>query len=233
MIGFMTQPSLNGFVALRLDRAYSQGILREFLKATEGYESMVQAAVNDPSTRMVMWERIEAVHKAVGKKHGHDLLQTVINVTHLDREITNFRNRILQVYSEYIEHMAKYDATHHPLNVTEVDTKQNYYLAAMKAVNHFNQERGSFKSYLDIWLKKARNTSSHVTGSAYTPPSGVKANHIAVSMDKIKDQNQEQDRQPSDEYVNPFIRLVQLIDPDGYLSEAMGLDEAVEVLSAR
>ena len=221
MIGFMTQPSLAKFMELRLDRAYAQEILSEFLKATEGYVELVESAVNHPDARMAQRERIDSIHSAVGIKYGRDILQTVTNVTYLDKEITKFRNRILQVYSEYIERMANYDAAHHPLRVSAADTKQNYYLAAMKSVNHFNQERGSFKSYLDIWLKKARNTSSHVTGSAYTPPSGVKANHISVSMDKIEDTTD--DPQAADA-ADSLLDMVAMVDPDGYLADALELD---------
>ena len=226
MIGFMADPSLERFEALRLDRAYSQGMLKEFLRATEGYESLVEGAFNDPGVKMLVREKVDAIHDAVGKRPGtgKDILQTVASIAYLDEEVTHLRNRILQVFAEYINRMAAYDAAHHPLRVSQRDTKQNYYLAAMKAVNHFNQERGSFKSYLDIWLKKARNANSHVTGSAYTAPSGAKANHIAVSMDKVdgKGWDDEEDEKPE----GRTAELVRLVDPEGYLSEAMGLETA-------
>ena len=220
MIGFVARPTLDRFVGLRLDRAYSQAILSEFLNAVDGYEGMVSVAVNDPASMLTgIGEQLDAVHRSVGAKHGRWLLQAVASVRHLDGEVTRLRNRILQVFSEYIDRMAAYDAAHHPLRVSVADTRQNYYLAAIKAVNHFNQDRGSFKSYLDIWLKKARNTSSHVTGSAYNAPSGAKANHIAVSMDDVDDAVMAQPADPG----RRLSDLVRLVDPDGYLADAMDM----------
>lgn len=224
MLGFLARPTLQSFLHLRIDRAYSQDIINEFLAASKGYLELVERAANDPDARLIECrERMDSIHAAVGLKPGHrDMVSVISNVAYLNNEITRFRNRILNVYSDYIERMASYDAANHPLNVSDSDTKQNYYLATIKAINHFNQDRGSFKPYLDIWLKKARNTGSHVVGSAYTPPSGAKANHIAVTvedMDNVREASSE-DTAGNSHY--DLANLVRIVDPDGYLWAAMG-----------
>ena len=215
MVSFVAAPSLESFDSLRLDRAYVHGILSEFLRALDGYGSLVEGVLDgDPVAK----ERLRSMHVAVGRKKG-GLLQAASEVTRLEREASRLRNRVLQVFSDHVNRMARYDAAGHSLRVSASDTRQNYWLAAMKAVNHFNQDRGAFKPYLDIWLKKARNASSHVTGSAYTPPSGVRANHLAVG---------DGDEDIEIGAADPIPRLgaaelAWLVDPDGYLAEALDL----------
>lgn len=230
MLAFIADPTPERFAELRLDRAYAQEMLIEFLSLTAGYaDAVARSAVDDAWRLGAGAEKIGRVHRAAGLKHGRDMVQTVANVAYLSGQVTSFRNRIIQEYSEYIDRMAAYDAAHHQLRVSAADTRQLYYLAAMKAINHYNQDRGSFKSYMDIWIKKARNTGGHVTGSAYIPPSGAKANHISVNMDDVQEPSTEDGDSMQPDLVH---KVASLVDSDGYLAQAMGLDTD-EALSER
>lgn len=223
MLAFMADPGLEKFNALRLDRAYSQEMLVEFLHVTDGYGALVAEAATDPAWLLTeQGAKMRNIHRAVGIKGRGDLLQTIANVAYVSGQVTTFRNNIIHEYTEYIDRKAAYDAAHHPLHVSAADIRQNYYLAAIKAINHYNQDKGSFKSYLDIWMRKARNTGGHIMGSAYIPPSGAKANHISVDIELVREPSEEDEDQSVPSLV---AELANTIDPEGYLAQAMGLDD--------
>lgn len=232
MLGFLADPTSDRFRAMALDRAYAQGIMSEFLRTLQGYCATHLAAVRDPAERMAVHQHVlSEYHNAVGLKAGRDLQQTIRCVEVLDRAASDLRNRLIATYDEYIASTARRDAESHPLNVSVVDTHQMYYLAAIKAVNHFNRDRGSFKSYLDTWIKKARNSRDHVIGSAYAPPSGVRTNHLYVPLDSVQENDMEADVAPerskledgNGEWLETLGDLAALADPRGWLGQAMGL----------
>jgi DNA-directed RNA polymerase specialized sigma24 family protein len=36
------------------------------------------------------------------------------------------------------------------------DLSQDFYLAANRAIDHYSSDKGAFKSYLDLWIKKVK-----------------------------------------------------------------------------
>lgn len=161
-------------------------------------------------------------------------MQLISHVRYLYGQLQELRHSILGSYRAYIYKVARYDAEAHALPTDMEDMAQNYFLAADKAMNHFNIQKGAFKSYLDVWIKKARNSGNHFYGSAYRVPSGIKANHLYVPLSELHDaEPDDDDHTPQALYerydeVNLVRRLASLVDPGGYALQALGSELILE-----
>ena len=143
MAAFISSPSLDALRELSLDRGYSEAMLRDFAKRTKGYESAYEDYLRSPMIYGDAAERLAAMHKDVLMREGRDMLQCVLGVNEMLALATETRNMLIGNYLAYLAKTSK-----------DSDLAQDYYLTANKAINHFNASKGTFKSYLDIWMKK-------------------------------------------------------------------------------
>lgn len=221
-IHFLGHPCIENFKKLSLDRSFSLSMLHNFQNLTSRYEAEHTTAFRSVKLRLTLTGLVlDRYHRIVGSKR-HDILSLVYHVRAAFTACLQVKHEILRNYEAYLNKTAFYDYQNSLLPIDLEDLRQNYWVAANKAVDHFDLNKGSFKSYLDVWVKKARNQPTHFLGSAYSIPSGVQANHLYVPIDDtvaetvldetpsafdIVAQNQESEI---------LLALARLVDPEGY-----------------
>lgn len=236
MLYFLERPTSDNFQDIVIDRGFAQTMIFGFNECVAGYMDTYSRVFDDPigSMRDEYWT-LDDYHKRVGKKANvRDLLCVINHVSYMTSEMEQFRNMILTNYAKYIVGLANSDSSNSPLMTSRENLRQIYYLAANKAINHYNPKRGTFKPYLDLWIKKYRNSSSSFRNLAFSAPNGVRANNFYVSLDST-DSTQDSFRNDSRELVyeeraadygyslERLTQLASVVDKEQYTLRAMGL----------
>lgn len=224
MVNFLIDPRLENYQAIHLDRGYTLSILRNFQRISRGYEQIFAKAFRAPPEDREAREALIQFHLTVGAKR--DILQTVQAVSCLSDAAHEVKRNLVSQFDKWLRAQSYYDAKNHPLNSNADDLYQGYYLAADRAVDHFNLDKGTFQRYLEQWVKKSRNGNHHFYGSAFNVPTGSKANHLYVQLDDTQASvddpfhlvNAKSERKQ-------MLRLISLVDPGGYAAQALELEK--------
>jgi len=130
-------------------------------------------------------------------------------------EIDLLKHELISNYMMYLKKLSIYDAKSMNMRVSQDDLLQNYLIAMQKAINHFNLNSGAFKSYLDIWVKKIRNSpiSNKINAVTLEDKEGLKN---TVQIKNINSVNEEQE-------LRKLINLADRINPQGYLTQYLNL----------
>ncbi len=220
LASFLAEPTLNKFLKLNLDRGYSQSMIVHFQNIAKDYHetySNIFGKKMKLSTQRAYLD-LETYHSAVGLKHSKDMIQTINSINYWYSEYLKIRNQIVLNYSTYLQNKAQYDANKTNFGVDQDDLQQNYYLAANRAVNHFNKDKGTFKSYLDLWLRKAKMSGNHFRKSGTGQYNigdkeeilGHDENAPSIEVDILSEMDPTR-----------LKELTYLIDPDGYFYDLL------------
>ena len=155
MAVFVSRPSMSSFRDMALDRGYVEAALRDFADATEGYErEYARQLAKTHESMLAGYVPGESESIRIGDYHARvlarekDIFHCVVNVRRQLSRVAAFKRKLTSNYLGYM---------HKTANATSDrdDLAQDYYLAANKAMDHFHAGKGTFKSYLDIWMRKA------------------------------------------------------------------------------
>ena len=230
-IHFLGDPTIENFKKLSLDRGFSLAMLLNFQVLTQGYDTLYTEVFRNTKLRLtLLGHTLDLYHKTVGSKTP-DILNLIYHIRAAYQSCLQVKHAILANYSAYLNKTAFYDFQNSILPLELDDLKQNYWVASNKAVDHYDLNKGSFKSYLDVWIKKARNQPTHFLGSAYTVPSGVQANHLYIPLDDtvvdtiLDEAPSAFDLVAADQESNLLRALAYLVDPKGYALISLELKE--------
>lgn len=206
-IAYLQNPDAEYLRSCKLDRGFLISMLEGFLEETAAYERAYIKHLRDPSV-VVPDLRFTS----------EDILCEIGGVRYLHGQILEHKHKMVDAYDKYMKRCAHRDAASIPLPIDVSDLIQNYFLVANKAIDHFDLDKGAFKSYLDIWLKKMLHSGNHFYGSSYKVPTGVKANHLSVNLETLVETDgiAGTEQQILDSQIHEDIRfIIQLVDPDG------------------
>ena len=152
---------------------------------------------------------------------------------------------------KYIRHTAMKANSHYRTETTRFDlndVSQNFMLSLNKAINKFDQTKGTITTYVNHWLRDAKNPGpnfTHEYGMAYNIPvamrramatnKGVFTANIAVSLDDEEDHihslscpslNPEQAAEANDSATRVRI-LAKRADPTGLARIKLGIEEVL------
>lgn len=228
---FLHTGTLEDFKAISLDRGFILAMFDDFLCRTEGYEDLYWQCFEKRKLYYTRYGlQLHLYHASVYLVKGRDMIQLVRQIQYLRQQVSRLKSKMLMDFSDYIARKANRDARSINLPIDVQDLCQNYYMAANKAIDHFNLDRGAFKSYLDVWLKKGLHSGTHFYGSAYSIPSGAKANHLYVPLDSIPEEEHHVAASPF-HIVNEaqqdalIYQLAKLVDSEGYAIASLELGE--------
>lgn len=215
MLSFLSAPSIETFEAIGFDRGYVFNMLKDFLGLVDGYEAEYERAFHANTVA-----DLNSFNRRIGASRDPLLtIQTVRVYLQAAREV---KHGIIAQYDQRVESAAVFDAKHHPLVSDSKDLRQGYYLAANRAVDHFNVQKGAFKTYLDQWIKKSRNGDHHHYGSAFQVPAGATANHLYVPLDGVDGVVESAfDLVNSMGETQRLLDLIAMVDPGGYAAQAL------------
>lgn len=216
MCEFLLTPSIKVYKDINLDRSFSCAILNEFQYLTRSY-------IKDLTTSIKRGDSMDVVNGRVFVRKGKDVLQLVSHVNYIIDQIKELKSIIYDNYADYLRKSAEYHVRTTKLFVDKDDLVQEYYIALDKAINHFNINKGTFKSYLDIWVKKMRNSGNHTYGNAYRTPNG----YMEFTTDIEQFNNISDNHDPMNELINSkeyekLLRSIKQIDKEGYILTAIG-----------
>ena len=225
---FLESPTINNFNNIKLDRGYIIFILQDFLSKTKGYHENYLLTFNQENG----YNKLTSIESNILKNKRNDLLFIINHVKFHLEEVYKFKGFILDKFQNYLYSNATKEVNNSPLDIDSDDLIQLYYLALDKAINHFYSGKGAFKTYLDLWMKKASNSSTIYNGSAYNVPSGVNENHLYVNIDSLNINELTENHQDDSLYQKQLVDsklvlikdLANVIDPKGYLLEAITLE---------
>ena len=234
LTSFIARPSMELFLDINLDRGYTQSMIFNFLTLMEGYPQTVQRCFVKPLKKrsLNLYDELDSYHARIGAKHKRDILQVVLHISYLFREYLKIRDQIMMNYYAYISNKATYETSKYGVTTSydKEDLHQNYYMATNRAINHFNKDKGTFKSYLDLWLKKVFLQGFH---------SWNKGNPADLNESSFMLLNSEQSWASEKLTEQPPLTKEQLstlagmLDPSGYLSASLGLTHAPDDVNHR
>ena len=221
LASFLSKPTIDKLSDIKLDRGFTQSMAFNFLDLTKEYETTFFQCFNAPFDARVLqeYEKLEDYHNRVKLKQKKDMLQLTYHVKHLFNEYLSVRDQILLNYYQYISDKAAYDANYvyKYSGVNKEDLHQNYYLAASKAINHYNKDKGTFKPYLDFWLMKARLTKK---GSHFVPDwSKTELDESFLPPETFISELEQKMNSRSEFYK----QIAFTIDPTGFLAASLGI----------
>lgn len=178
----------------------------------------------------------------------HDSVTALFyNVRFWFQQAVKFRNQIME---RYMRHSAMKAHSYYRAGSSRndlADVIQNFQLALNKAVNKFDQRKGTLTSYINFWLRGAQsagNTSTHEYGIAYTIPSNVRKEmakgenaHSVNIFTPIHDNKSVEDMHSDDptpeenaERESDIVsirRIAKRVDPHGLLRIRLGIGEVL------
>ena len=230
-IKFCSNPTISRFMDLNINRDYVYHMLNDFEKITSNYKNVVYESFKYKSDRINKYNSIlDAYHKRVGYHGNNDLLFVINHVSLLKNEYLNIRDLLIKNYKDYAINAAINDHSGLVKYTSIEDMKQNYILPIIKSINRYDVNKGSFKSYLDIWLRKYKDDPTNFVGVSPLSVSGVKYDDF-ISFDKdMEEENISiNNKNLFDDIVNEkqkkdiVYQLALLVDKDQYAIDYLDL----------
>lgn len=226
LITFCNNPTLEGFVGLCICRDYIFNMIKDFDKLTEDFRDILFTTIKFRSERFKYNPILETYYNKIGYRGDNDFLFVINHNAFLKKEYENIRNLLIMNYSDYV--MSKARADYAYLNqyrqIPIEDIKQNYVLAVMRAINKYDVGKGSFKNYLDIWIRKYREDMAHFSDTSLSQKS-------IIPFDEIENYSNDNDQKKEDTIVEivkrdqkeAILDLARLVDPNCYAVEYLEL----------
>ena len=182
---FVSDPSWPRFKEINLDRGYQQAMLGDFVASANGYErkydEYMKSSYLDMMTKHA--KEIDDYHRLLCIRGKRDLYQCVASVRYFYECIKAFKNMLIGNYLGYLGKTAGKAGEY------GMDLAQEYYAAANKAIDHYNPSKGTFKSYLDIWIRK-------VYGKKTQENRGASSRSGALSIDDVDEGLEDEESDP-------------------------------------
>lgn len=234
------------YKSLCIERSVSFLIIKQFLDICKDYTRLLEdISTTQFPERSNYWERIYNIEVSVSyrKKSNNDLYGVLREITYWFELYGRLKNGIMEKYYRYIFTQVIRESKRSTVKVDIDDMAQNYVVATSKAVDKFLSDKGTFKSYLDHWIKDAKTaiTSGHYYGLAFVTPdadySNIGVTNIAVSLDQLLSDEGDDSEIKSIEAESPeelaIVRshhqriraLANYADPLGFAVESFGLKE--------
>ena len=230
LTSFIAQPSMDLFLDINLDRGYTQSMIFNFLALMEGYPQTFQQCFTKPIKKrsLNLYVELDSYHARIGAKHNRDMLQVVLHINYMFKEYLKIRDQIMMNYYAYISNKATYETSKYGVTTSydREDLHQNYYMATNRAINHFNKDKGTFKSYLDLWLKKVLLQGFHSWNKGN--PAELNESSFMILNNQESWSSQKLTDQPL-LTKDQLTKLAGMLDPSGYLLASLGLIDAQSI----
>lgn len=236
LIAFCGNPTLKGFLDLHICRDYVFYMIDNFDKLTVDFRSVLFNAIKNRRERLSKYNmEMETFYNRIGFHGDNDLLFVINHISFLKKEYLNIRGLLIKNYKDYAmsKAMADYNNLNQYRNVSVEDMRQNYVLPILKAINKYDVDKGSFKNYLDIWIRKYREDQAHFLGESSSQNNGVKdGDFLSIDSEAAQESFQESQTVTEDsvvDIVNENRRrviienLAALVDPKGYARDFLEL----------
>jgi len=134
----------------------------DFIHLTDKFRDVLSDSIKHRNTRLQSNVLMQIFYQKIGFHGGNDLLFVINHVDFLRQEYLNIRDALISNYKDYAmsKAMADYKAEQHN-TISIDDMRQNYILPIIKAINKYDVDKGSFKNYLDLWIRKYRDNPTH------------------------------------------------------------------------
>lgn len=171
--------------------------------------------------------QLHDMHEKALMRTGYSLHSTYQTAAFWYKKSKAFKEQIIEKYTRMVISKAQHDYVElgmiEPLN----DMVQSYMMTMSKAIDKCDTDRGVLTSYINAWLKSAKNNvekrASHDTGELYKKTGGQKVEH--VNLEDIEDTVSDDDNREREDNIRRVRTLAKLFDPKGHGRLALGIQE--------
>jgi len=234
LIQFCGDPTLKRFLNLHICRDYIFYMIDDFTRLTTDFRQVLSDSIKHRNKRLQANVLMQVFYKKIGFHGDNDILFVINHVEFLKEEYLNIRDLLIHNYKDYAmsKAVADYKNMAHYSDISIDDMRQNYILPIIKAINKYDIDKGSFKAYLDIWIRKYRDNPTHFmdgSGDGSTRTSFVSFDsdeHRKVDrIIQTREENNAVDIVNQNRQRMIIANLASLVDPKRYAVEYLELGE--------
>ena len=217
----------------KLDRGILVEIIRRWLAAVGEYETLsnLVTITEEQRARMLHLEALACL------RPSHSLYGVLTQVKYWYKLVEEFKSMILEKYTRLCLNKAQQDYVQLGHRVDLEDIIQVYLMAASKAIDKCDTEKGVLTTHVLHWLMSAKNTvmANYVNGVAFQIPNQVKvqANQLGttVPLDELEDEAKEEDEDEGEreDRIVRIRKISRIFDPTGHARLMLGVQEILTV----
>lgn len=170
---------------------------------------------------------LQDLHEVALMRTGYSLHSTYHTVTFWYKKAKIFKEQIMEKYTRMVISTAQRDYVElgmiEPLN----DMVQSYMMTMSKAIDKCDADRGVLTSYINSWLKSAKNNvekrAGHDISEIYKKTGGQKVEH--VDLEEVEDTVSDDDDREREDNIQRVRTLAKLFDPKGHGRLMLGIQE--------
>lgn len=233
---FLTEATDRKVLTLRktkLDRGILVEIIRRWLAAVGEYESLSNQLTTTPQQQ----ERMHYLESLACLRPSHSLYGVLTQVKFWYKQVEEFKSMILEKYTRLCLNKAQQDYVQLNHRVDLEDIIQVYLMAASKAIDKCDTEKGVLTTHVQHWLMSAKNQvmANLVNGVAYQIPNQAKVQAdqlgTTVPLDELEDEAQEEQEQEQerDDRIERIRKVGRVFDPVGHARLMLGIQEILTI----
>lgn len=178
-------------------------------------------------------EAIQELHETALMRQGYSLHSTFSTVLFWYKKARTFKEQIMEKFTRMTISKAQSDYADllekKIISETEnlSDMVQSYMMTMSKAIDKCDADKGVLTSYINSWLKSARNNvekrSSNDGSQLHKKIGGTRVEH--VDLEDVEDTVSDDDARERDDQIRRVRQIAKLFDPKGYGRLMLGIQE--------
>lgn len=203
----------------RLERNLLYQLIESYLSYAKVLNSLLFNLIRDdtPSDRILIARMLKAIQSIPDS--STDIFCSLNSVQFWYDGASRFKGQLLEKYTRLVAVQAQQAYVELNFTVQLDDLLQNFMVAAAKAIDKYDLNKGALTSYIKIWLKAARTTS-------FIENSGMQNQEHFVPLDESEttDTDNPHERKQTIDHVR---QIAKLLDPSGVGRFQLGLEEVL------
>lgn len=225
------EAKLKRLKAIKFERSILRLIISTFLDKTNNYQELHVALAQCPTKRQPKI-LIPLIEQSIALNKEEDLFLAINTVNFWNEQAADFKNQLLEKYTRLIVTTAQqfYETNNSRMRLDDVI--QNLFLFSSKALDKYDSSRGTLTTYVQSWMKHAKNVSAvQEDGTAFLLPNMKRSSvhNVSVSLNDEEALQVEDESNTMDLDSIALQRRVQLLakvaDPLGLGRVHLGISE--------
>lgn len=170
---------------------------------------------------------LQDLHEQALMRTGYSLHSTYQTTAFWYKKAKAFKEQIMEKYTRMVISAAQRDYVELGMIEQLNDMVQSYMITMSKAIDKCDTDKGVLTSYINSWLKSAKNNvekrASHDIGQISSQTPYGKVTH--VELEEVEDTVSDDDDREREDNIKRVRTLAKLFDPKGYGRIALGIQE--------
>ena len=171
--------------------------------------------------------QLQEMHEKALMRTGYSLHSTFSTTLFWYKKAKAFKEQIMEKYTRKVITTAQRDYVELGMIESLNDMVQSYMMTMSKAIDKCDADKGVLTSYIDNWLKSAKNNvekrAAGDSGQMHKKLGGQKVEH--VELEDVEDTVSDDDTRDREDTIQRVRTLAKLFDPRGFGRIALGIQE--------